>query len=418
MRMPSILGNSINISMRMKILVVGISGVYNYGCEAIVRGTCEIVRRTMPSAEITYLSLDYDFDVLSLKDLDLRVVNGCPSSIVARAVRKLIRGLRMLGLARQCGSWYPMTIRDYDVVLSIGGDIYTIGANTKAECYVNPLVELGESFLSLGKRYVMWGCSVGPFGRLPAVEQYFARHLTRCSVVVSRESDTTEYLRELGCNNVIQVADPAFLMEAVHDDEISLPVGAPLIGLNVSELSLRARFPREQWSERRRDLIGAICRLLDIPSAVILLIPHVQPDDQSEDDDVQTLEALATEIDSDRVVLLKPGIGARATKGVISRCDLLLAARMHCAIAGVSVGVPTVFLSYSQKARGMAKYVYGDEGYCLDLAEVKGDILLEVSRRMISSAPSIRAGLLSRLPMWRIDALKAGAALLDRCDCE
>ena len=38
----------------MKYLLIGINGVYNYGCEAIVRGSVNIRRALDPQAEITY----------------------------------------------------------------------------------------------------------------------------------------------------------------------------------------------------------------------------------------------------------------------------------------------------------------------------------------------------------------------------
>lgn len=41
------------------------------------------------------------------------------------------------------------------------------------------------------------------------------------------------------------------------------------------------------------------------------------------------------------------------------RCDFVIAARMHCAVNAVSTGVPALFLAYSEKAKGMAEYVYG-----------------------------------------------------------
>ena len=37
-------------------LLHGIGGVYNYGCEAIVRGTEQIIRKEYPTADIIYAS--------------------------------------------------------------------------------------------------------------------------------------------------------------------------------------------------------------------------------------------------------------------------------------------------------------------------------------------------------------------------
>ena len=50
--------------MKMKnVLLIGIGGVYNYGCEAIVRGTIEILRNVDPAIKISYASYNYEDDV-------------------------------------------------------------------------------------------------------------------------------------------------------------------------------------------------------------------------------------------------------------------------------------------------------------------------------------------------------------------
>ena len=59
----------------MRILLVGIGGVFNYGCEAIVRGTVAMLRSKLPQAPIFYASLDYDRDRHALGDLDIRIVD-------------------------------------------------------------------------------------------------------------------------------------------------------------------------------------------------------------------------------------------------------------------------------------------------------------------------------------------------------
>ena len=57
-----------------KILMIGIGGVYNYGCEAIVRGTEEIIRKEYPSAEIIYASRRPIDDQDRLKRSQVRIV--------------------------------------------------------------------------------------------------------------------------------------------------------------------------------------------------------------------------------------------------------------------------------------------------------------------------------------------------------
>ena len=61
--------------MKMKnVLLIGIGGVYNYGCEAIVRGTIEILRNVDPAIKISYASYNYEDDVQRLADCDLKIL--------------------------------------------------------------------------------------------------------------------------------------------------------------------------------------------------------------------------------------------------------------------------------------------------------------------------------------------------------
>lgn len=56
------------------VLLIGIGGVYNYGCEAIVRGTIEILRNVDPAIKISYASYNYEDDVQRLADCDLKIL--------------------------------------------------------------------------------------------------------------------------------------------------------------------------------------------------------------------------------------------------------------------------------------------------------------------------------------------------------
>ena len=81
----------------MKILLIGIGGVYNYGCEGIVRGTVALLQEKLPQASILYASLDFDRDKKALSDLNLEIVDVSfkkyPFSRIIDGIRRRI-GLR------------------------------------------------------------------------------------------------------------------------------------------------------------------------------------------------------------------------------------------------------------------------------------------------------------------------------------
>lgn len=112
----------------LQVLLIGIGGVYNYGCEAIVRGTERMLHEQWPDARIVYASRRLEDDRARLK--------GCHIELIRRkrvgrySPRNVLR--KVLSIAGI--SWYPTTdppkiSNGYDAVLSIGGDIYTIGPN-------------------------------------------------------------------------------------------------------------------------------------------------------------------------------------------------------------------------------------------------------------------------------------------------
>jgi polysaccharide pyruvyl transferase WcaK-like protein len=54
----------------MKVGLYGILGVYNFGCEAIVRGAYNFIRTVYPESEIVYFSYSPEFDKRALADLN------------------------------------------------------------------------------------------------------------------------------------------------------------------------------------------------------------------------------------------------------------------------------------------------------------------------------------------------------------
>ena len=58
-------------------------------------------------------------------------------------------------------------------------------------------------------------------------------------------------------------------------------------------------------------------------------------------------------------------------KKILASCDIVAAARMHCAINALSLGVPTILISYSEKSIRMAEYVYGHTKWVFPLTDIE-----------------------------------------------
>ncbi len=410
---------------QLRFLLHGILGVYNYGCEAIVRGTVQILRTRWPDCNIIYVSQSPAADRIALGDCPLQIADngGLPRRHPLRLLR---RWLRRAGLSYE---WVRAEkYRDYrrsDCLISIGGDIFTLGPGPYHLQGDVPQLRTPRYITSKGCKFVLWGASVGPFDACPQAIPAFTKFLKDITLITVREPVTLRYLETLGITeNVATVADPAFLMESkavsadfpyVRDD------ARPVVGVNLSPHSLRYVSKGRDTADGARDQVKFLDALIQRLGVRLLLIPHVLAPHQRTDDDfsyLQQIYAGLREQYPDTVRLLPPGLGARRTKGVISHCDALIAARMHCAIAGVSSGVPTMFIAYSAKAKGMAQYVYETQGWFVDLQLLHTPQTIDMTRRILRDRAQTKAYLMSAQERFTRDAMKAGQVLAVKVDGE
>ena len=336
--------------MTERFVMTGIGGVWNYGCEAIVRSTDAILRDVFPDCEVELVSVVPKADAAALADTRIRIRPARPRWSLHRIFRKVLR------TAHLPWNWIldvnPTVWKQATCVLSIGGDIYTPHAGGLP--WGTLLQE--EHVLSLRTPLCLWGATVGPFEAGSPQEVRIKRYLDRLLLVSVRESKSVDYLRSIGVTrNVFLAADPAFTL---RPDPFDCGPYWPrakadaVVALNLSPLLdfyLEAVSP-----DRTVRKIGKACveRLLEALPISLVLMPHVIARNEA-DDDYRLLAAIAASLDRrfrDRVSVLPPGLGATRTKYLLGRCRAAVCARMHCAIAAVSSLVPTVCISYSMKS--------------------------------------------------------------------
>lgn len=222
----------------------------------------------------------------------------------------------------------------------------------------------------------MLGASVGPFTANPAAEKYFKNHLSKVALITAREKETVDYLASLGISsNVVLAPDPAFFVGSeIVQEEKSKPDERPTIGINLSPLSVRhLNLDLDEVLIQQARAIEGIIKKFD---AKIFLIPHVWCDFNEGDDDFRYLKKLKQKIAPcfyEKINLIDNDPGFIGLKKFLIQCDLVLAARMHCAINATSCHVPTIFLSYSKKSQGMCEYVYGNQEWVFPLTDFRLD---------------------------------------------
>ncbi len=366
-----------------KILLIGLYGTFNYGCEAIVRGSVDILNfKYKGDCDIT-LATPNVFD-------DAKRLKGCDVQIKERKIHRFKPMNFIRKLATKVGVNFPVIIEDieqlsdFDEVYSIGGDIYTL--DHRGEAPLNYMA-FGEYCLNKNIPYSMLCCSIGPFHDNKETKKYIVPHLKRISKIYAREHSTIDYLKSIDIvDNVEYLPDPAFqveksLFKANHSNNIET------VGINLSPLSSLHFYTsiEEAIKIQSNSIINAINEC-DIK---IKLLPHVYASSVVDDDFMylQKIYNVVKEQVGDKVEFCKEDKGFIGRKSDIIQCDLVIAARMHCAVNAICCNVPTFFLAYSSKAKGMAEVIYGSDRFIGDLLRFEN--LVELIH-LSSEIPSFR----------------------------
>lgn len=399
-------------------LLYGSGFVYNYGCEAIIRGTVHLLRQQWPDGRIRYASV--------LCHADSARLAGCPVEVVPRVRKQCYFERFPLVSPWTLSRWlqyrfkidhlptfeHSEYLEDSDVVLSVGGDLYT--PHPSGWGYPKDLVRFGDAVLARGKKLVVWGASIGPFKAKSQAEDAIAQHLRHVTLITAREQSTIAYLRRIGIEyNVVACADPAFAL-AGNGHRPNTTRSRPHIAVNLSPLSVA--YSKVSIDDALNSHAEAIKALVDRIGADIVLAPHVRSYHFGSNDDYRylcRLYSLLPDMVRRHVTILESDEGYLGAKQVFAECDLVIAARMHCAINALSECVPAILLAYSQKAYGLSEYVYGSTRWVLPVSQLQPQKLIATVESLLSSRAAIVAHLQARLPSIREDAKRAVTALLD-----
>lgn len=348
--------------MSQNIVISGITSFRNHGVEALVVSTIGQLRTLLPGATYTVLDREPDFDnsrmagpdVKFIQDYTIRPLYGPKwRSVLTTTFPKLDR------LAHRTAN----LVRSASCVIASGGDVFCSEYGWRSLLtHLQPL----KIAHAAGVPFVIHAQSIGPFNNETDRANFIAT-AQHAAVISVREMASYKYITEdlkLPAAICHHMADPAFLLgqpdKAAGDALFALHravEGKPTVALSTSQAIchwMNSNDDRhiDTWLE----VIRWLRQELD---ANVILIPHVQETAPKNEDRV-----LATEIQRrlgyDPCVILAGGdFSASEYKAIISRCDFVVAERMHAALAGLSTGVPTLVIGYSIKAEGILTDLLG-----------------------------------------------------------
>lgn len=393
-----------------KILIIGTGSLKNYGCEAIVQGTYNIIKDVYPESNITLASDDFNYD-RSILPSDIQLVKYKKRFTPYRLIKGIMRRVFHVGN----GSPVRMDTsigKKYDIVLSCGGDNYCEAPDHTIYDILEDLMTIGRRAVKHGKKYIIWGASVGPFHD-KIIEQKVVDNISLSSSVLLREDLSFKYLDQFEQlqDKLKIVADSAFMMSP-GDYNLVKKKGKIYVGVNMSELAVAHSFDKTDFTLDESKIQFA--KILDSviesnPNVEIILIPHVQICGPQDDYNFLNPVLNASRY-KDSIKILPSGLGSRNTKAFIKQLDLLIAARMHCCVAGISSGTPTLFITYSNKGKGMSEYAYGHHDFELSCNDIfaKPEKLQTLIFSMLDNKDKIRAYLKDQSSRFQQDACLSG----------
>lgn len=380
----------------MKYFLFNHTGCLNRGCEAIVRGSINIISSADPNCQFVLSSYNPDSDsvIPDVEHYKFDVRNLTQAERVVSAFNIKLRNSEEYALRKM----YSETLKqaqDCDICLSVGGDTYCYGDNYPIQVFTRELKKLG-------KKVILWGASIGE----EDIDDKKSKSLSDFDAIFTRESLTYELLKSRNLNEHIFLnPDPAFCMER---EDLPMPTGFSsdnTLGFNISPLVLKSNSGLTEIAE------NFIKYIIEKTTLNVLFIPHVTEENNN---DFKYMKPICDKFrETGRVEILPDNLNAKQYKGYIARTRFFIGARTHATIAAYSNGVPTISLGYSVKSRGIAKDIFGEEKYTLNVCKIdSSDALIKSFEELVAHESEIRSLYRNRIPEIIRDAMKLGDELV------
>ena len=387
----------------IRILLMGNGSPENGGCEAITKGTIEILKQSLgDNVVITDAFFDYSGKYKRNDELQIWPVryprrwtlSWCYLNLLLKFCPSLVGNFLYKSHRKE--------IEKSDVVLSLGGDNYSLDYGVPVR-----FIEMGRYVKKHHSAFVIWGASIGPFVSGSKFEKLISNHFnTDIDLIFAREEETVKYLASIGVNkNVSLFADPAFMMQPEEcSNKIGFELPEKYICINFSDLMAVYVTDGniEEWLKICAETIDSLAKESSLP---MVFIPHVKSDYEF----MQRIYPLLKNKDS--VLLANKNLNASEMKWIISKSACNIACRTHSTIASFSTSVPTISLGYSIKSKGLNLQMYGHEDYLVYKKNITAKRIIDVYKTIMNQDEEIRHSLEERNIVIKQEALKAGHCL-------
>ncbi len=364
--------------------MVGTSLSGNFGGPSLLVGICKCLRKVIPDAEFRILTriekipeqarrYEEKYDVTIVSGIRGRhKYLGMIQAFLWATAGKL--GLR-LPFFLMSNPWLD-ELRNADIVMDTRGFSQT-------DFFSHWRTHIGENLALMtaayqGKPAIKYTQDMGPF--LNCSNRMTARYcFRRYELIIARGIIVRELLKEIGISvNVKVLPDTAFLLDPAPVEDVDKILqregvsGRPLIGIAASR-QVDQRILNDGDKTQQNAYTSALARLADhlieTHQATVVFIPNEGAKVGDYDDIYVARKVFDQMTHKDSARVLTEFYDAEITKGLIAKCDLMIASRYHSVVAAFSTYVPTMVLGWGFKYDQLTEMV-GQRAYLFNYENI------------------------------------------------
>jgi len=406
----------------MKFLITNMDGFRNKGCEASLKATVNEMRGLDNTAKFKIFTWDPEYDTLWMNGnkhvsfLSVPFRGGIPflgHDSFSRSWQYRLIG--KLGISKSTKSSME-AFQWADAVLSTGGDVFS---STYPGFFIRlASIEVAASFK---KPAILVGHSIGPFEKEREYKA-FTKAMRHVQLITARESLSLKYLERMKLKNtkIELTAEPAFCLEPDTENIekiwriYDIPAEKTLVGVAPSQaIAHYSKIPYDNHFKALQKLIQFLTKKLDCH---VILISHVHEKSIKYDDRVMC-ELLYRKLGfPENVTVLSLTHSAEEIRGIVGRLDLMIAERMHAAIASLSQNVPTFVIGYSVKVEGILGDIFGFgllEDYMISVKKIGEERLKEHVENLLDRRSEVAKYLLEVMPRIKKNARRNFTSIME-----
>lgn len=403
------------MNRQVKILIVNVHSSRNAGDLALLQTTIDLLRHSFKNATFWVSSNFTDENaILLLADRVIASPWKLAGGGTNRRTRYLVVNLLINWFAAISGiyhwkgwpnkSWLSLfeAYHDADLVVAVSGNqFFSSGRYGWPLLAIAMSVQLAKVFK---KPVYIMPQSIGPF------RSWWEKLLLRRSYSTARKIFIRDFQSlhlagevKLPSSRVQYVPDPAFTLKVASDSEAQAILekygykrGMLTIGVTVIA-SMPSYLNQQQITNYYAVVASSLSELARKCDLDVFFFHQVIGPSNQEDDRIATsIVTHLMSISPERIHVIEDILKPDLLKACYGRMDIFLASRLHSGIFSLSMGIPTVFIGYLSKTRGILEAL-GIENNILELGELSQERLFIMLENTWLSRNTLRTSIIDKI---------------------